>query len=70
MLYGIGNARVCAAPICGPCSSRFGNEGIFQCQIHSGKENIPEVINEATAASESKKSAKIVRQLSILQKSH
>lgn len=44
MIYGTG--MVCAAPICGPCNNRFGNENIFRCYSHSEneKENATQVV--------------------------
>jgi hypothetical protein len=31
-----GGQLVCGEPVCGPCSAKFGNEGVTRCQQHSG----------------------------------
>jgi hypothetical protein len=31
-----GGQLVCGEPVCGPCSAKFGNEGVTRCQRHSG----------------------------------
>ncbi len=35
MRPGDGDARVCAWPICGPCSFKFGNESVIRCAQHA-----------------------------------
>jgi hypothetical protein len=70
MRHGDGDGRVCSRLICGPCSSKFGNETVIRCTRHAIEQDTENIETRQTTKATNRTAEYSARELLILSQAY